>query len=73
MIINIVFGNNFVMNEIGENNGHENMDQTPNWTNLACPSCAIYYGIQLLVRSIKKKRRMRKNRRSTIMPNNNAN
>jgi hypothetical protein len=70
MIINIVFSNNFVMNEIEENNDYENIDQTPNWTNLACPSCAIYYGVQLLIRSIKKKR---KNRRSTVMPNNNAN
>ena len=65
MIINIVFSNNFVMNEIEENNDYENIDQTPNWTNLACPSCAIYYGVQLLIR--------RKNRRSTVMPNNNAN
>ena len=70
MIINIVFNNNFVMNEIGENNDYENMEQTPNWTNLACPSCAIYYGVQLLISRIKKKK---KNRRSTIIPINNAN
>jgi hypothetical protein len=54
MIINMVFNNNFVMNEIGENNNYENMDQTPNWTNLACPSCAIYYGVQLLISRIRK-------------------
>lgn len=62
MIINIVFNNNFVMNEIGENNDYENMDQNPNWTNLACPSCAIYYGVQLLISRIRKK-----NRRNTII------
>jgi hypothetical protein len=57
MVISLVFNSNFVMNEFGENNDHDDTDQTPNWTNLACPSCAIYYGVQLLIRSIKKRQR----------------
>jgi len=58
------------MNEIEEKNDYENTDQTPNWTNFACPSCVVYYGIQFLISGIKKKR---KNRRSTIMSSNNVN
>jgi hypothetical protein len=34
------------MNETGENNDHDDTDQTPKWTNLLCPSCAVYYGVQ---------------------------
>lgn len=67
MIINIVFNINFVMSEIEEKNDYENMDQTPNWTNLVCPSCAIYYGVQLLISSIKK----RKNQRSILLSSKN--
>ena len=64
MVISLVFNSNFVMNESGENNDHDDTDQTPKWTNLLCPSCAVYYGVQSLIKSIKKKRQ-----RTTIIQN----
>jgi hypothetical protein len=64
MVINVIFDNNFVMNEIEDNNGNDNMDRFSKWTNLLCPSCAIYYGIQSVISGIKKKKR-----RSAIMQN----
>lgn len=45
------------MNETAENNGSRGDDQLPAWTNLLCPSCAVYYGVQSLVDRIKKRRR----------------
>lgn len=57
MIINIAFNNNFAMNEIIDKNEYEDMDQSLGWTNLVCPSCAIYYGVQLLISGIRKKRK----------------
>lgn len=56
-VISLVFNSNFDMNEIGENNDHGDIDRLPKWTNLLCPSCAIYYGVQSFIRSIKKKQR----------------
>ena len=57
MVIIFVFNTNFVMNEIGEDDNYDNTAQFPKWTNLLCPSCAIYYGIQSLISGIKKKRK----------------
>jgi len=58
MVISFVFNINFVMKEIGENDDNDdNAAQLPKWTNLLCPSCAIYYGIQSLISGIKKKRK----------------
>jgi hypothetical protein len=71
MIINVVVDNCFGMSDIEEKDdyeNHESTDHAPNWTNLVCPSCAIYYGVQSLISSIKK--RKRKNRRNIIVQNN---
>jgi hypothetical protein len=56
MVISLVYNSNFVMNEIRENNGYGDKDRIPKWTNLTCPSCFIYYGVQSLIRGIKKQR-----------------
>ena len=66
MIINTVVDNYIGVNDIEEKG--ESTDHAPNWTNLVCPSCAIYYSVQALISSIKK--RKRKNQRSIIVQNN---
>ena len=30
----------------------------PKWTNYACPSCAIYYGVKALLTKIKKQKKI---------------
>jgi len=60
MVITLVFNNSFVMNAIGDNNDFDNIDRPLKWTNLLCPSYAIYYGVQSLISGIKKKRKKTK-------------
>ena len=66
MIINIVVDNYIGVNDIEEKG--DSKDHAPNWTNLVCPSCAIYYSVQGWISSIK--RRKRKNQRSIIVQSN---
>jgi hypothetical protein len=66
MIISIVVDDYIGVSDIEEKN--ESTDHAPNWTDLVCPSCAIYYSVQALISSIKK--RKWKNQRSIIVQDN---
>ncbi len=65
MVINIVNIINHVMNKFERDSNDDKTDLK--WVNLICPSCAIYYGLQLLIQGIKKKRQ-----KSGIIETNNT-
>jgi hypothetical protein len=41
-------------------------EEIPKWANFICPSCGISYGINALIKAIRKRQRQQKEKQSNI-------
>jgi hypothetical protein len=44
----------------------EEEDEIPKWANFVCPSCGISYGINALIKAIRKRKQQQEEKQSNI-------
>jgi pyruvate/2-oxoacid:ferredoxin oxidoreductase beta subunit len=44
----------------------EEEDEIPKWASFVCPSCGIYYGINALIKAIRKRKQQQEEKKSNI-------